>query len=293
MDSMRKRILLFGLSLVVLGASFGIYRWAYPGASLKSTTPQTQQAEKKATTPIAPRDTQLEGKLQSIVNQYDNLTIAVSVVDLTNNYQYNSGEIDTLFKGASTIKVLTATQYMHMVEQGETSLDTVIGGQSAKSAIEAMLNQSDNPSWTALREYIGWDNLESYADSIGLSSFTGGEYNTINPRDYTTVLTKLYKGELINNEHRDMLLSYMQNTDNESLIPAVMPANMTLRHKWGTIWGVLHDVGYITYQDKTYAVVIYTNNESNTADLNTTQKSAIHDITNVITDYISAQQATS
>lgn len=288
---MRKRLILFGLLLAALGLSFGIFKWAYPGAALQESAKETAKAEQKAAEPVVSRDDQLEAALRSVIDTYDNLTIAVSVVDISNNYQYNSGETVTLFKGASTIKVLTATQYMSMVEQGTAALDTPIGGQSAESALRAMLNRSDNPSWTAIREYIGWDNLESYADNMGLASFTGGEYNTINTQDYAAFLTKLYKGELISSEHRDMLLSYMKETDNESLLPEVVPANMTVSHKWGTIWGALNDVGYITYDNHTYAVAIFTNNEANTADLNQVQTRAIHDITNVITDYIASQQA--
>ncbi len=224
-----------------------------------------------------PRSTTLEDSLTDILSAYSDLTIGITVVNIDNDYIYNAGYSDTAFKAASTTKVLTATYLMHQIEVGELSLQTSIGGATAETHLQRMLQNSDNTSWATLINYLGDDDIESYAHEIGMTSYAAGDYNTITTSDFAVLLTKLQKSQLISAAHRDVIYGYMQNTNNETLIPAAL-STATVYHKWGMLWGNLHDVAIIEQEGHTYAVVIYTNYEGDTADMNAAQTTAIHEI---------------
>jgi len=212
------------------------------------------------------------------------VSTSVSVIDIASGKQYNAG-LDMAFRGASTTKVLTAVAYMHRVEQGTATLSTQINGASAQTMLQSMLQQSNNAAWSAFNEYLGKSDLEAYAHSIGLSSFTVSD-NTLTTRDDAQLLAKLYSHELISAEHSRLLLSFMQNTDNELLIPAALPAEATVYHKYGYLEGELHDSAIITYQGHTFVVVIFTNNQRTTIDDSSSRTQLIHALTNdVITQY--------
>lgn len=278
--------LLSGISiLALLFVSTTTYFAQNSNVQLDNTASTTAAVATIKTAEAKAQSTELVDDIDEVIAQYSGLTISVSVTDIDNDYEYDAGESDTLFKGASTIKVLTAVYYMHQVEAGQTSLDTTISGVSAESLLQTMLQDSNNVSWAALINYLGSDNIEAYADSIGLDSFTGGNYNTITTADYVKLLAQLQDASLITAAHRDVLYSFMQSTDNELLIPSVLSSNMTVYHKWGTLWGNLHDVAIIDYQGHAYAIAIYTNSEDDVVGT-VTQTAAIQQIMTVISQFI-------
>jgi beta-lactamase class A len=79
-------------------------------------------------------------------------------------------------------------------------------------------------------------------------------------------LTKLYEGQLLNPTDTAQLLSYMQNTNYETLIPAALPSDVTVYHKYGLLDGDLHDASVVVYNGHAYALVIYTNSPNGYTD---------------------------
>lgn len=53
----------------------------------------------------------------------------------------------------------------------------------------------------------------------------------------------------------------MQDTNYETLIPAAVPGNITVSHKYGLLGGELHDAGILAKGSHAYALVIYTKGE--------------------------------
>lgn len=181
----------------------------------------------------------------------------------------NTGEVTTYgdtapFEAASTEKVLSAIVYYHLVEKGVVSLEDTLGDYSADYQIKEMINISDNDSWNLVNEAVGGnDELAAYAKLIGVNY--NADDNTISPNDMATLLGKLYSGKLLNAEHTQELLSYMQNTNDESMIPSVMPSNVTVYHKYGDLTNfddngnsVLHDAAIVVNGQQAYALVVYT-----------------------------------
>lgn len=194
--------------------------------------------------------------VQSAISNYASADIGVSMIDLDTGAQTDVGET-AAYTAASTTKVLTAALYMHRVEQGSTTLDTVIDGSPAETLLQKMINLSDNDAWTDLNDYLGKPQLQAYAANLGLTSYDPYE-NTITPHDEAQLLAKLYNGELITQAHAKLLYSFMQHTSNEDLIPAALPSDATVYHKYGYLGGELHDAAIITYKGHHVALTIYT-----------------------------------
>ncbi len=183
-----------------------------------------------------------------------------------------SGEVTTYgatspFVAASTEKVLSAITYYHLVEKGVVSLNDTVGPYPASYQLQQMINQSNNDSWNAINDALGGnDELQAYATSIGLQYNVDG--NLMSAKDMATMLTKLYTGKLLNVEHTKQLLSYMQHTNDETLISSVLPSELTIYHKYGELvdgkTNVLHDAAIVTDGSDTYAIVIYTDGKTGT-----------------------------
>lgn len=263
-----------------------LFGYANPTKSSASTaSTSTARDSHKTASAIKDDETsarQLSGLVAELNTtiQTSGVSTAVSVIDLDNGKQYNAG-LDVAFRGASTTKVLTAVDYMRLVEQGSASLDTQINGASAQVMLKSLLQQSNNAAWSAFEAFIGKSNLETYAHSIGMTSFSIAD-NTLQAQDEALLLSKLYQGKLITATHTQLLLSFMQDTDNEQLIPAALPADAVVHHKYGYLEGELHDAAIIRYQSHTFVLVIYTNNQQTTTDDYASRVALIHKLTDVV-----------
>lgn len=198
---------------------------------------------------------QLETELTTAIEQNSSLDISVSVVDILTDTTQSYGNKEP-FHGASTTKVLTAAAYLHDVEQGRRTMTQTLGEATAETQIRLMVNRSDNVAWELLNVSVGYSRLNTYAQSIGLGSFNYAG-NTMTTQDMASLLGKLYKRELLSEGHTTQLLSYMQNTNNEAMIPAVVTEG-TLYHKYGQFEDRLHDVAIIDYKERPIALAIYT-----------------------------------
>lgn len=246
-------VILFG-GKVVIGKLFE----KDTSAPAASTTPKPQK--KILAEPITSTTwNDLNQKVTAIINENDPLNISVAVIDLTDNTKANYG-LQEAFHGASTTKVLTAAAYLHDVETGRSSLTENLGGGSAQSHLRRMINQSDNNSWGVLNSAVGYSRLNSYARANGISSY---KYvgNLMTASDQALLLSKLFQRQLLNEEHTKLLLSYMQNTNNEAMIPKAVPGG-ALYHKYGQLDDRLHDSGILVYKDRPVVVVVYTKGTS-------------------------------
>jgi beta-lactamase class A len=119
-----------------------------------------------------------------------------------------------------------------------------------------MINSSKNDSWLLLMQVIGFPRLTEYAAAIGINY--DPTRNLLTPMEMAILLMKLYSGDLISAEHAAELLGYMQQTNYEELIPPAGPAGLTVYHKYGIVYGYMHDVAVLTSDDAAYSLVIYT-----------------------------------
>ena len=220
-------------------------------AALQAATPATEAA--------GAIDAELDARINAIIDASSEYQLGVALVDLSDGadstavHEYG---VQAAFVAASTAKVLAAEAYYHLVETGNASLDDPLGAYSAEFQLQAMIQQSDNDSWSLIMDAVGHAELADYAASIGVDYAPTS--NTLTPAEMARILAGLYSGTLLEPGHTAELLSYMQDTNYETLIPATVPAGITVFHKYGLLGGQLHDAGILAQDGKAYALVIYT-----------------------------------
>jgi beta-lactamase class A len=218
-------------------------------------------------------------KVNGIIAANSEYQIGVALIDLSDGVVHEYG-IQQAFEAASTAKVLAAAAYYHLVETGGASLDEPLGDWTAGFQVKEMIQDSDNDSWSLIMDAVGHQELSDYAESIGVSY--DPEANTLTPAEMAQVLAGLYSGKLLGPDDTAQLLSYMQDTNYESLIPAAVPADVTVFHKYGLLDGELHDAGILSKGGSTYALVIYTKGQDGGDIPQRTE--VIHQLTQAVTD---------
>ena len=204
-------------------------------------------------------DEALDARIQAILGANSQYEIGVALVDLSQApgsadvHEYGVREV---FVGASTAKVLAAAAYYHLVETGAASLDDPLGSYTAGFQLREMIQQSDNDSWSLIMDAVGHEQLTEYAASLGVSY--DSETNALTPAEMATILAGVYSGTLLTAVHTAQLLSYMQDTNYETLIPAAVPEGITVFHKYGLLDDELHDAAVLAQGNTAYALVIYT-----------------------------------
>ena len=253
----RRGRLIFLLLLIVTGLFIGykqIYKPSRAPSQKKENVVINKGPELKKVSQASWEQIQHVVDVDSDANP--DLDISLSLLDVRAGIAKNFGsQID--FAAASTTKVLTAVAYLHGVEAGDATLDEEIGGLPASRQLKQMINQSNNESWAALNEAIGRSEIESYAKKIGMNSYIN-QGNTLKASDMALLLSKLADGKLINNKHQKLLYSFMQNTNNEDMIPGAIPQGATLYHKYGQLDDRLHDAAIVNYKQRPLVIVIYT-----------------------------------
>jgi len=186
---------------------------ASPSASLNQAVPASSAV-----------DAALDARIQAILAANSQYQIGVALVGLSQGagtadvHEYGVRE---KFVAASTAKVLAAAAYYHLVETGAASLDDPLGSYTAGFQLREMIQQSDNDSWSLIMDAVGHEELTEYAASLGVNY--DPETNTLTPAEMATIVSRLYSGTLLNADHTAELLSYMQDTNYETLIPAAVP----------------------------------------------------------------------
>lgn len=234
------------------------------GASASGGVEASAEASASASAPASKPaagtvDAALDARIQAILDANSQYQIGVALMDVSSGadpaevHEYGVREN---FVAASTAKVLAAAAYYHLVETGAASLDDPLGAYTAGFQLREMVQQSDNDSWSLIMDAVGHSELTDYAASLGVDY--DPETNTLTPAEMTRILAGIYSGTLLDADDTAQLLSYMQDTNYETLIPAAVPDGITVFHKYGLLDDELHDAGILARDGTAYALVIYT-----------------------------------
>jgi beta-lactamase class A len=197
----------------------------------------------------------LRKRLNAIIASYPQYGLGVAVIDMSDGVLHTYG-VQGKFVAASTGKILAAAAYYHYAELGLLSLSAPMGRYTAAFQLQQMIQQSNNDSWALILGAIGNQRIHDYAAALGISY--DRPFNELSPAETARLLHLLYTGQLINGAHANQLLSYMQNTNYETLIPAAVPPGITVFHKYGLLYGYLHDASILVQGRRAYAFVVYT-----------------------------------
>lgn len=230
-----------------------------------------------ASKPAPVNQTLLAAQINKVINS-SSLEIGVSIIDTTNNTHYNYGLGSTDYIAASTTKLLSATLFLHDVEQGQYNLSDPLGDSSAQDELQKMIIDSDNDAWTDFNDLLGHPSLLQYAKTIGMNSYNP-DANTIASDDLASLLNRLYQGKLLNSQHTKLLLSYMKQADYTQYIVAAIPSSVQVYHKAGYLDDRAMDAAIIDNGKHPYVLVIFTKDPSGTGYDQTAGQQAFHDIT--------------
>ena len=217
-----------------------------------------------ATAASSPALQSLEQQLAALIESRPG-SYGVAAIDL------KTGELisvrgDEAFPMASTVKIAVAANYLAQVEHGRRSLDDRIGGQSARSLIEAMMIRSDNRATDVLmRDLGGPRTLQAWLTQQGITGLRvdrniaqllAAKRDLWDVKDSTTpkamveLLARIDSGQLLQPQSRRYLLDVMARCQTgKNRMRALLPSWARVEHKTGTLNGYTSDVGYITLHD--------------------------------------------
>lgn len=197
----------------------------------------------------------LDAEINAVIQANSAYRVGVALIDLGDGEVHEYGA-KTKFVAASTGKILAAAAYYDLVEAGKASLTARMGASTAGQQIRQMVQQSNNESWALILAAVGHKGLTDYAASMGIPY--DRTVNGLTPAEMAKTLSELYSGRLLNAENTAQLLSYMQNTNYEVLIPAAAPPGISVFHKYGLLNGNLHDASILVQGDRAFVFVVYT-----------------------------------
>ncbi len=185
-----------------------------------------------------------------------NQQFAVSVYDINNNESFGVNETQA-FHSASVTKLLVATTALVDVEKGKYKLNQPAAGYTFVWQLEQMINQSNNNSWDYFNNLLGFKREQQEADSLSLPGVDIFQTH-MTTQGVAQLLLKLYKGDVLTTEHRDLLFGFMQNTETENRITTGIPKGVNFYHKTGTFNGEIHDAAIVINPKNPFVLVIFT-----------------------------------
>ncbi|MGY3320872.1 serine hydrolase [Arthrobacter sp. TE12232] len=229
---------------------------AASGTAVPSVTTPPEIADEPVAAVTVPTVTpELGGRINAIIAANSAYALGVSLIDVSDGVVHGYG-VQGNFVAASTAKILAASAYYHLVETGRASLSAPLGASTAGAQIRQMVQQSNNDSWLLILRAVGQQRMTAYAASIGIGyDFT---VNLLTPEEMARTLYLLYTGQLLNARNTAQLLSYMQNTNYETLIPPAVPPGIGVHHKYGLLFGNLHDASVLDKDGRAFVFVVYT-----------------------------------
>lgn len=160
---------------------------------------------------------------------------------------------------------------------------------NARQLIELMITRSSNPATDALLAAVGGPAaVNDWARRADIQNFNlsrdiatlvrdDGEVNpavhidvrdSATPRDMVKLLAGLYQGKWLSASSREVLVGAMERCRTGTRrIPGLMPGDVTVAHKTGTLSNTASDIGIITGPDgRSIAIAIYVTGQGGKAN---------------------------
>lgn len=203
---------------------------------------------------------------------------SVYIYDLTKKKGFGFNET-TIFTAASVIKLPILATLYYEAQQGKIDLDRRItiqtkdiqdygtgviryegpgGVYSLKSLAQILIEKSDNTAAYVLTSILGEKRIQELADQWGLTQ-TDIHNNKTSNSDMARLMAKMYTGQITNQAFTQEMIGFMDDTDFENRLPALLPEDIKVYHKIGNEVGNIHDVGIVVLPNRTYYIGVMTN----------------------------------
>jgi beta-lactamase class A len=221
---------------------------------------------------------------------------AISIGDLRTGHAIDiNGGVN--LPAASTIKIPVMVEVFRQVAIGKFSLrrtvtlydrdrdcgygalcDAAWGSEyRVGDLLVAMIDKSDNTATNMLIRLVGRQHINSTMAKLGLTQTrlgdsirSDGDIRVLRTSadDMLRLLTMIAAGRVVDSESCESMMTILAGQRHNSLLPALLPKNVIIAHKTGTLHDTLNDVGIVELDGAPYVICIFT---THLADLDTGQ----------------------
>ena len=96
------------------------------------------------------------------------------------------------------------------------------------------------------------------------------------------LLSKMYKRQITSEAQSTEMIGFMDKSDFENRLPALLPKDVSVYHKIGNEIGNVHDVGIIAFANHPYILSVMTNDITDEP----TAENAIAQISKMVFDFM-------
>ncbi len=231
----------------------------------------------------------MEDSIRGIVKETD-AVVGVAVLDLTDQRAFYLNA-DAVYPTASTIKIAVLAELYRQHERGTGAklgdLYTVnakdgVGTEGILQAMSAgvsritnhdlallMIALSDNSATNVLIDRVGMDNVNAWLAQMGLErtrlrrhmldvkAAQEGRENTATPRELVTLLRAIHEGRVFGKATTEDFVK-MLSTLKSSYIPRLLPADLMIANKPGSLDAVRSDAGIVFVPGRPFAIAVMT-----------------------------------
>jgi beta-lactamase class A len=126
-----------------------------------------------------------------------------------------------------------------------------------KSLAQLMIEKSDNTAVYILTNKIGANQIQDLVDSWGMTQTDIANNKTSN-KDMALLLMKMYQTKIANQALTTEMIGFLDDSDFENRLPALLPKDVKVYHKIGNEIGFLHDVGIVDLPNNPYYIGVMT-----------------------------------
>jgi beta-lactamase class A len=135
---------------------------------------------------------------------------------------------------------------------------------SSNLATNLIMEMVDGKKVTQTMRDLGTKNMMVLRGVEDSKAFAQNLNNTTTAYDLMVVYEQLAKGKVVSQKACDDMINTLFNQTHNTLIPALLPKNVRVAHKTGTITGVHHDSGIVFLPDgRKYVLVFLSKNLEN------------------------------
>ena len=232
---------------------------------------------KASKTPVSKNPTELIAQIKKIT-ETKNGNYSVYIYDLTNDKGYGFNQT-TILTAASVNKVPVIAALYYEAQAGVIDLDKRItlqakdiqnfgtgflrykgagGVYSLKTLAQIMIEKSDNTAVYVLNQVVGEQRIQELVDKWGLSQ-TDIKNNKTSNQDMALLFSKIYRSQIANIALSTEMIGFMDDSDFENRLPALLPKDIKVYHKIGSEVGNVHDVGVVVLEKHPYYLGVMTN----------------------------------
>ena len=141
-----------------------------------------------------------------------------------------------------------------------------------------MITRSSNLATNLVIDCIGAENLMTLPDEMGLKNmkvlrgvedtkaFRAGKNNVTSAADLAAFFERIAQHRLVSAPACDTMISILLQQEFRDMIPALLPNNVRVAHKTGSITNVQHDSGIVTLPDGRSYILILLSKELSSND---------------------------